>query len=192
MKIEKNKVVLIDYVLNDENGNEIDSSKASGPLEYLHGYNNLIPGLEVLLEGKVVSDKFSAVVSPKDAYGDYNPKLVVEVPRTQFDPDLDVQIGMSFQAQTNSGENAIVHVIKVAPDVITVDANHELAGKTLYFDVEVQGVRDATEEEIMRGGVNLGCCGGCSSCGGGCSGSSAGCAENCANECDSCCKDAEV
>ncbi len=182
MKIENNKVVSIDYVLKDKDGNLLDSSSKAGPLEYLHGHQNLIKGLEDQLTGKSKGDKFNAVVEPKDAYGEYDEKLVVEVPRNQFDPDLKIEIGMTFQGQTEDGGYTIVHVTKVTDDKITVDANHELAGKTLYFDVEVKDIRDATEEEIAYGGLHRGGCGGC---GGGCGGCGGGCGgdEGCGGGC---------
>lgn len=176
MKIEKNKVAAISYVLKDKDGNLLDSSENTGPLEYLHGHGNLIQGLEVQLEGKEKGDKFSAVIEPKDAYGEYDEKLVVEVPREQFDTGMDIQVGMAFQAETNGGYT-IVRVTKVAPDKITVDANHEMAGKTLYFDVEVADVKDATPEQIEAGTVYTGGCGGC------------GCGGNCGDGCDGGCND---
>lgn len=164
MKIELNKVVAIDYVLTDDDGKELDSSKMTGPLEYLHGRNNLIPGLESQLEGKNPGDKFTAVVAAKDAYGEYDPRLAVEVPKSQFDTSLPLEVGMKFQAETNGGFT-IVTITKISDETVTVDANHELAGKTLHFEVEVKDVREATPEQIERGSLATGC-----GCGGGCGG----------------------
>ncbi len=168
MKIEKDKVVSIEYTLKDKDGNLLDSSEKTGPLEYLQGHQNLIPGLEKQLEGKNPGDKFSAVVEPAEAYGEYDPKLVTKVSRDQFDPSIKIQVGMTFQAESNAGP-VIVHVTEVTDENITVDANHELAGLTLYFDVEVKDVYDASPEQIEAGSLYTGGCGGgCSSCGGGC------------------------
>lgn len=186
MLIENNKIVTIEYTLKDKDGKLLDSSESSGPLEYLHGHNNIIPGLEKALEGKRAGDTVEAVIEPKDAYGEYDPKLVTEVPPEQFDASVKVQVGMSFQASSNAGP-VIVHVTKVADDKITVDANHELAGQTLYFNVAVKDVRDATAEQIANGSPYTGGCGGgCSSCGGSCGGGcgggscgSGGCSEGC-------------
>ena len=181
MKIEKNKIVAIEYVLKDTDGKVLDSSHEAGAFEYLHGRGNLIVGLEKQLEGREPGDKFSAVIEPAEAYGEYDPKLVTKVPRDQFDPDLEIKVGMAFQASSNAGP-VVVHVTKVEDNAITVDANHELAGKTLCFDVEVKDVANASLEQVEAGSVytgGCGCGGGCScgSCGGGCGDD--GCGDDC-------------
>ena len=176
MTISKNSVVSIHYTLTDDEGKELDSSIGKTPLEYIHGNGYLISGLEKQLEGKSEGDKFTAVIEPKDAYGEYNEAFVQEVNRNQFPEGIKIEEGMQFQADTAAGSQ-IVTVTKVTDDKVTVDANHELAGKRLHFDVEVVSVREATEEEIdsISGGCGCGdggCGGGCScdgGCGGGCS-----------------------
>ena len=180
MKIEKNKIVAIEYVLKDTDGKVLDSSHEAGAFEYLHGRGNLIVGLEKQLEGREPGDKFSAVIEPAEAYGEYDPKLVTKVPRDQFDPDLEIKVGMAFQAESNGGP-VIVHVTKVDDKAITVDANHELAGKTLCFEVEVKDVADASLAQVEAGSVYTGGCG----CGGGCSCGSCGggCGDDCEGDC---------
>lgn len=175
MTIAKNKMVSIDYTLTDTEGNIIDSSKNEGPLEYLHGNGNLIPGLEAQLEGKSAGDTFAAVIAPQDAYGEYNEKLIMEVPRSQFDSSMPIEIGMKFQADTSGGQT-IVKVTKITDDTITIDGNHDLAGKTLHFDINVVSVRDATPEEMTP---HSGCSGGCNSCGSGCGESEEECCGGC-------------
>lgn len=162
MKIEKDKLVSINYVLRDKDGNQIDSSNGT-PLEYVHGNGFLISGLEAELEGKEEGDKFMAKIAPKDAYGEYDKSLIIEVPRTQFDTSVDIQPGMQFQSENPMGPS-LVTVTKVTADTVTIDANHELAGKELFFDVDVVGVRDLTEEEKNQ--MKSGCGGSCGSCGG--------------------------
>lgn len=172
MNIAKNTVVKIDYTLFDADGNQLDTSVGKQPLEYVHGNNMLISGLEAQLEGKTAGDKFRAVVEAKDAYGEYDQRLLIEVGKDQFDTDMPIEVGMAFQASAPNGGAMIVHVVKVTEKTVTVDGNHELAGKQLTFDVEVIDVREATEEDL-----NFGC--GCG-CGGGCGGD---CGGNCDGEC---------
>jgi len=167
VKITKNKMVKIHYTLKDTEGKQIDSSEGKDPLEYLHGNGNLITGLEDELEGREPGDKFTVTIAPEKAYGKYDEQMVVEVPRGQFDSDAQIEVGMKFQANTAGGP-MIVTVKKITDDTITVDGNHELAGKTLVFDIEVKDVRDATEEELNPPSCS-GSCGNCSSCGGDCS-----------------------
>ena len=176
MEIAYQKMVKIHYTLKDVDGNQLDSSLDGEPLEYMHGIGSLIPGLEQELTGKNPGDKFHSEIEPALGYGEYDEALVAEVPRSQFDADFEIEVGQQFQAQTATGP-MIVKVTKVGDDKITVDGNHELAGKKLCFDVEVVDVRDATEAELEPF-VNEGGCGGCSGCGssGGCGGCS-GCGE---------------
>ena len=183
MKIEKDKVVSINYVLTDSDKKEIDSSNETGPLKYVHGNGYLIKGLEEQLEGKQVGEKFTAFVKAVDAYGEYDKALVVEVPRDQFDSSVEIEVGMQFQASSPVGPT-IVTVKKIENDKITIDANHELAGKDLTFDVEVVEVRDMTEEEAKQ--LEEGCCGGgCGGCGGDCDGNCDGdCSSECNGNCD--------
>lgn len=173
MTIAKNKVVSIDYTLKDETGAVIDSSKDSSPLEYVHGTGKIISGLEALLEGKSEGDSFSAVIEPKDGYGEYDKSLLIEVPRKNFDEGTEIKEGMKFQASSPGGPS-VVTVKKVTDDVITIDANHELAGKQLHFDVKVVSVRDATNEDMEP---LSGCGGGCSGCSGSCGGCGGSCDE---------------
>lgn len=173
MVVEKGKVVSIHYSLKDDTGLEIDSSIGGEPFEYVHGSGYLLPKLEEEITGKQIGQKFTAVLEPKDAYGEYDESLVTEIPRSNFATDADICEGMQFQGAGN-----IVTVKSVGPDVVTVDANHQLAGKTLHFDVEVVSVREATEKELNMG-LTGGGCGDCGSCGGGCSGCGGGCGGDC-------------
>lgn len=172
MTISKDSVVSIEYTLTDDENEVLDSSEGTGPLEYLHGRNNLIPGLEKHLEGKGAGDTFKVSVAPADAYGEYQDELVVEVARNQFPDDVEIVEGMQFEAGSPEGSR-VVTVTEVNGDKIKVDANHPLAGETLHFDVKVISVRESTEDERTNG-LDQGC--GC-----GCGGDS--CGDDCGDEC---------
>jgi len=181
MKIEANKFVRINYTLKNDDDVVLDSSLGEGrePLGFIAGRNELIVGLENELVGKEAGEKFNCSIAPADAYGEYNKALIFDVPMSEFDTDASsVEIGMAFYAQTDQGPR-VVRVLNVTDDMVTLDGNHELAGKTLHFDVEIVEVRDATEEELNPPAGCGGGCGGCSSggCGsGGCgSGGCGGC-----------------
>ena len=150
MNVTKDKVVSIDYTLTGEGGKVLGTSQGRGPLEYLHGAGNIIPGLEGALEGRSQGDQLSVSIPPESAYGQKDERLVQQVPRSAFAGVSDIKPGMQFQAQTQAGPRVIT-VADVQGDQITVDANHPLAGATLNFDVTVVGVRDATQEELQHG-----------------------------------------
>ncbi|WP_018275751.1 peptidylprolyl isomerase [Teredinibacter turnerae] len=154
MKIQDNCVVSIHYTLTDEEGAVIDSSSGGEPLNYLAGAGNIIPGLEKELAGCVVGDSKQVTVQPAEGYGEYQPELVQTLPAEMFTGIEKVEVGMEFQAQGPSGEVQFVVVKDVADEGITIDGNHELAGKVLNFDVTVESVREATAEELDHGHVH--------------------------------------
>ncbi|ANS84280.1 peptidylprolyl isomerase [Vibrio scophthalmi] len=160
MKIEKNVVVSLAYQLKVEDA-VVDQSTVDAPLDYLHGNNNLITGLENELEGKVAGDKFEVTIAPEDAYGEHNDDLVQRVPADVFQGVDEIEVGMRFLADTDQGPIP-VEITEVDGDEVVVDGNHMLAGQTLTFVVEVVAVREATEEEIAHGHIHQGggCCGG--------------------------------
>lgn len=149
MQITKHTVAAIHYTLTNNEGSILDSSKGRDPLYYIQGIGNLILGMEEGLEGKKKGDKLQIKVSPERGYGVKDPAMMQKVPITAFGSEK-VQIGMKFQ--TNEGH--VVTVTEVTASTVTVDANHELAGVELNFDVEVMEVREATAEEISHGHVH--------------------------------------
>lgn len=153
MSITANKVALIHYTLKNDDGNTLDSSDGQEPLAYLHGHQNLVPGLEKELEGKTVGDKLSVTVPCEEGYGETDPELIQALPRDMFGGVDNIEVGMEFHAQTQNGMQ-VVEVIDVEEDTITINGNHPLAGMNLNFDVEVVEIRDATEEELQHGHVH--------------------------------------
>jgi FKBP-type peptidyl-prolyl cis-trans isomerase SlyD len=154
MQVAKDKVVSIDYTLTNTQGKVLDSSQGRAPLAYLHGYSNIIPGLERELQGKAVGDSLKVSVRPEDGYGNPDPQMVQTVPKSAFKGVDNIQAGMQFQAQGPGGQTRVVTVTKVDADNVTVDANHPLAGQTLNFDVTVKEIRDASDEEKSHGHVH--------------------------------------
>lgn len=151
--ITKEKVVAIHYTLKNNTGEVIDSSEGKDPLYYLHGFGNLIPGMEEGLEGKSQGDKLELKISPEKGYGQRDDRAVQQVPKSAFG-GADVQVGMQFQASGEEGHPIVVSVTAVDGDSVTVDANHPLAGVELNFKVEVMDVRDASSEELAHGHVH--------------------------------------
>lgn len=145
------KVVIMHYTLKNSAGEVIDSSAGGQPLPYLQGANNIVVGLEKALAGASVGDKKDVEVSPAEGYGERQGPGPQAVPRDQFPPGVDLQPGMGFQAQADNGQMMIVYIAKVDETTVWVDGNHPLAGETLYFSVEIVGVREPTSEELAHG-----------------------------------------
>jgi FKBP-type peptidyl-prolyl cis-trans isomerase SlyD len=153
MKIGKGRVVRMHYALRDESGATIESSRGGEPLEYLHGYGQLVPGLEKFLDGSTAGLATTVTVAPADAYGEKDPQAVIRAPRADFPEDLELAPGVEVQAETPDGPITFM-VVALEGDEAVLDANHRLAGMTLTFDVEVVDVREATKEEIAHGHVH--------------------------------------
>lgn len=150
MKVAKNTVVSITYTLKDSEGNLLDSTDASDPLAYLHGVGNLIPGMEKALNDRDSGETFQCVIPPEEGYGAFDEELVWELEKAQFAELGDVEEGTQFVLETDD-DQVLVTVVDIKDDVVIVDGNHELADETLYFDITVVDVRDATPEEVEHG-----------------------------------------
>lgn len=154
MQIAKDMVVLINYTLKNDAGEVIDSSEGSDPLAYLHGAENIIPGLEKALEGKATGDSLSVTIPPEEAYGHFDEGKVQSVPKDMFDDAGEVAVGAQYHAAGPDGGYITITVTEIGDDTVTVDANHPLAGENLSFDVEVIEIRDASAEELEHGHVH--------------------------------------
>lgn len=133
--IEPGKSVKIHYTLTVE-GQIIESSEQSGPLEYEHGKGQIIRGLENALEGLKEGDSGQVDIGPDDAYGPINPELIIDIPRSQIQ-DGYLEIGTILRGNDPQGKTIQGIVKDVNEDLVTVDFNHPLAGKELHFDFEV-------------------------------------------------------
>lgn len=150
-KIQKNSVATIAYVLKNRKGEILDQAGAEDGFAYLHGHENIVPGLEKALEGLAVGDKAKADISADQGYGDYDPSLVQTVEKGKFPPNMrKVKVGEMLQVDTGNGWG-VVTVKETTPTHIVLDGNHELAGEDLFFEVEIIALREATESEIEHG-----------------------------------------
>jgi FKBP-type peptidyl-prolyl cis-trans isomerase SlyD len=150
MKIREQTVVSFHYTLRDEEGTTLESSLDSHPTEYLHGANNVIRGLENAMSGREADEKFSVDLAPVDAYGLRNPAAIQRVPAKHVIHKGKLKRGQVVSVNTDQGTRSMV-VTKVGRHMVEVDTNHPLAGKTLSFDIEITGVRAATDEEVAHG-----------------------------------------
>jgi len=153
MQIADKKVVTLHYTLRDDKDTVIDSSE-DGSFAYLHGANNIIPGLENALTGKSVDEEMKVTIAPEEAYGERNPEMEQVVPKSMFEGDEGIQVGQQFHAASPDGQEIVVTVVSIDGEDVTIDGNHPLAGVTLNFEVKVISIRDASEEELDHGHVH--------------------------------------
>lgn len=146
----KPRVISFHYKLTNSRGDTLDSSFGQEPLSFLEGANQIIPGLESELVKLKVGEKSHITVAAEDAYGQRDESLIVEIERHRLPPG-QINVGDRFRS---SQHPTPLTVTKVTDTHITLDANHPLAGQDLTFDVEITGIRNATDEEIAHGHVH--------------------------------------
>jgi FKBP-type peptidyl-prolyl cis-trans isomerase SlyD len=149
MQISKNSVVTFHYTLKDAEGTVLDSSAGREAFAYIHGGGMIVPGLEEQLEGRIAGDSLLAVVEAAKGYGEIDPEMLQKVPVDKFGGQT-VEAGMQFQTP----DNRVWSVIEVEDGHVVLNGNHPLAGVTLHFSVDIQGVREATAEELSHGHVH--------------------------------------
>jgi FKBP-type peptidyl-prolyl cis-trans isomerase SlyD len=145
MIAEPNHVVAISYTLRDDSGNVVDTNAEYAALEYLHGAGNIIDGLESGLAGLKAGDEVSLTILPEHAYGFHDDEKIYNLPREEKHSLLKP----GHVLQLKFGQE--VTVVGLGNDFITVDENHPLAGKTLYFEVKIVQIREATPQELESG-----------------------------------------
>lgn len=157
-RLQENKVGALEYniyIVNDDGSQELlESVDANQALEYLHGYENIVPGLESALEGKTVDDEFDVIVTPENGYGEYDEELIEEIDRDEFDFDEEgenLEVGMEIEMLDEDGDIIEGTIREVRGSIVVVDLNPPLAGQTIRYEGRVVGVRDATEEELEWG-----------------------------------------
>tara|TARA_R110002020_G_scaffold84654_11_gene209561 strand:- start:2056 stop:2535 length:480 start_codon:yes stop_codon:yes gene_type:complete len=152
MKIEKNRVVRFHYTVSEPGQEPVETSRDRDPMAILIGHGNIIPGLEAAMMDKAEGDSFDVTVGPEEAYGERRDNFVQRVPKKHL-RNARVRPGDQIVLETSMGPRAVT-VVKVGATVVDVDLNHPMAGKTLQFQVEIVGVREAEQVEIDHGHVH--------------------------------------
>jgi len=135
--IEEGKKVKIHYTGTLDDGTKFDSSAGRDPLEFEMGAGMVIPGFEKGVADMDVGEKKSIHIPAEEAYGERREDLVMQFERSQLPEGLEPEVGMGLQMQGPQGQPVPVTVTEVANDNITIDANHQLAGQNLNFELEL-------------------------------------------------------
>jgi FKBP-type peptidyl-prolyl cis-trans isomerase SlyD len=152
VQVKEKVVVTIEYTLRGDDGNVIDTSSGRKPLTYLHGFRNLVPGLEKALEGKGEGEHVDVSVVPEEGYGRRDEKLVRKLPLRKLG-SKSPRLGERVRAQFDDGVR-MAAITAISGDYASVDGNHPLADQTLHFHVQVVSIREATGEELQHGHVH--------------------------------------
>jgi FKBP-type peptidyl-prolyl cis-trans isomerase SlyD len=157
LSIQPNSFVVLEYELRDDEGEILDASDAEDgePIEYVHGYGMLVPGLEAALAGLKPGDEREVVVPAEAGYGERDETLVLQLDKGDLPEGGKVEIGDELVAESPDGDEIAMTVVELKDDVVVVDANHPLAGMTLRYQVKVVEVREATADEIEQAASDL-------------------------------------
>jgi len=154
-EVQNGVVVSMDYKLTVD-GELLDSSDEAGPLQFLAGYENIIPGLEREMLGMKIGDSKDVVVKPADGYGEFDDQAFMDVPRSEFPQDMELEEGMELHVTDEDGQHQAAYVNSFDDQAVQLDFNHPLAGAELHFSVKVVALREPTEEEKDHGHVHEG------------------------------------
>ncbi|MEM8814596.1 MAG: peptidylprolyl isomerase [Pseudomonadota bacterium] len=137
---QSGETVRIHYTGTLTDGTQFDSSAGRDPLEFVLGSGQVIPGFDKAVTGMSVGDSKTVTIEAGDAYGDRHAELVQQVARSVIPAELEPEVGMQLQGQSESGEVQHFVITEVSEENITLDGNHPLAGQALTFAIELVGI----------------------------------------------------
>ena len=152
-RVADDLVVTMDYILTVD-GEIVDSSEEDGPILFLQGFGNIISGLEAHLGGLAVGESLQVSVGAKDAYGEFDPEQIVDIPLDEFPEEICVEPGVELEMKDQDDDMLFARIVSVGKSRAKLDFNHPLAGKQLIFDVKIVALRQPTPEELEHGHVH--------------------------------------
>lgn len=135
--VKKGDKVKIHYIGRVKDGNVFDSSLEREPIEFETGSGCVIAGVDKGVLGMKPGEKKEVTVPPQEGYGEYEQKLLIDVPTEKMPQDIKPEVGMQLQMVNNMGQPLPVLVTEVNDESVKLDANHPLAGKDLVFNIEL-------------------------------------------------------
>jgi FKBP-type peptidyl-prolyl cis-trans isomerase SlyD len=153
--VQDGVVVSIEYTLHVD-GELLDASEGQGPLQFLAGHGNIIPGLESEMRGMKIGESKDVVVQPAEGYGEFDDEAFMNVARNQFPKDMELEEGVELTVRDDEGNARYARVDNIDGEVVTLNFNHPLAGDELHFHVKVVGLREPSAEELEHGHVHEG------------------------------------
>jgi FKBP-type peptidyl-prolyl cis-trans isomerase SlyD len=148
MKIAKDSFVTIDYLIRLNEQETYPPGGQPEEISFCMGWGAMPPGLEGAMLGMDVNEQKVVHLSPEQAYGELDQELIMEVPRSDFAPEVELQPGLVFETENEEGHPVYFIINEVGPEMVVIDFNHPLAGKELEVSFTVRQVREATPEDL--------------------------------------------
>lgn len=139
-QVKEGDTVRIHYTGSLTDGTVFDSSAGRDPLEFTVGSGQIIPGLDKAMPGMEVGDKKRVEIGMMQAYGPRHMDRQIDVPLEQLPPDIPREAGITLAMRGEDGQEMPVHVVEVTETHMKLDANHQLAGKDLVFEIELVAI----------------------------------------------------
>ncbi|TXE10324.1 peptidylprolyl isomerase [Algoriphagus aquimarinus] len=137
MQAKKGDAVQVHYTGKLEDGSVFDTSANREPLGFTLGDGNMIKGFDTAVDGMTLGDKVTVTIPAAEAYGERRDDMMIEVPKAQVPADIKPEVGLDLMLQGGNGQPMPVKVVAIDDEKVTLDANHQLAGKDLIFDIEL-------------------------------------------------------
>ena len=136
-QVKTGDTVKVHYTGKLDDGTVFDTSAEHEPLEFTIGEGRLIPDFEQAVVGMEPGESKNIQIAAENAYGPYHEEMVLVIQRKDIPDDIDPKVNQKLQVQQQNGQPFVVTVTEVSETSVTLDGNHELAGKDLNFDIEL-------------------------------------------------------
>ena len=140
MAAQSGDTVKIHYTGTLDDGSVFDSSEGREPLGFTLGSGQVIQGFDDAVTGMEIGESKTVRIPAHEAYGESRDDLILQVPRDQVPPEVELELGMQLSVQQQNGGAVPVTVVEITDDTVKLDANHALAGKALTFALELVAV----------------------------------------------------
>ncbi len=159
--IKAGDTIAVNYTGRFEDDTVFDSSEGKQPLRFTVGSGQLIKGFDKAVVGMKKGEKKTITLTPEEAYGPRQEGMIIDIPRAQIPADMKLEVGMRLHLRDPNGNPVPAVVAEITDEVVKMDANHPMAGKTLIFDIEIAetGLKPASESCGDSGGGHV--CTGC-------------------------------
>ncbi len=141
MKVaKKGNRVKIHYTGKDKNNKVFESTVTSGPVEFIIGDGQAIPGIDEAIIGMKIDEAKSVIIPPEKAYGEISKNLIFRYNKEEVFEDMELTVGQLIEVPQDDEKSIVVKVIKLTDKTVTLDGNHPLAGEELIFDIHILNI----------------------------------------------------
>ena len=148
MKVHPNSFVTITFLIRLGEEEFYPHSGQPEQISFPMGQDFMPSGLEAALVGMEQNENRVVKLNPKEAFGEIDQELIQEIPRSDFDPGVELTPGMVFQTEDDHGHPIFFLIQEVHPEMVVVDFNHPLAGRDLEITVTLDQVREAAHADL--------------------------------------------